>query len=127
MTFTPRPRIPTLPWYYRDDIARYAETTSNTHALYPFAFFLFLYQQPVIFPGLLFALVLLIGLTGVARNWRHLGGLPMLPWALAAVSVVTPALLTQSLYRYAIVAIPLGCLAAGLTFAQWRSRRVAPG
>jgi hypothetical protein len=46
-----------------------------------------------------------------------------LPWALAAVSVVSPALLTQSLYRYVIVAIPLACLAAGLAFADLRPRQ----
>src|SRR5262249_9698597 len=28
MTFTPQPRIAVLPWYYRDDISRYAGTTS---------------------------------------------------------------------------------------------------
>lgn len=123
MTFTARPRIATLPSYYRQDIQAYAGTTSNTHAVYPYAFFLFLYQQPVVFPGIVLGLVLLTGLAGVAWNWRHFGGPAALPWALAAVSVVTPALLTQSLYRYVIVAIPLGCLAAGLAVAQWRSGR----
>jgi hypothetical protein len=123
MTFTPRPRIATLPSYYTRDIQAYAGTSGNTHAVYPYAFFLFLYQQPVVFPGIVFGLVLLAGLAGVVRNWRRWGGPAALPWALAAVSVVTPALLTQSLYRYVIVAIPLACLAAGLAFAQWRAAR----
>ena len=125
MTFTPRPRIAVLPSYYRNDIRAYAGTTGNTHAVYPYAFFLFLYQQPVIFPGLLFLLVLLAGLAGVARRWRRFGGMGALPWALAVVSVVSPALLTQSLYRYVIVAIPLACLAVGLIFAD-RQRRPRP-
>ncbi len=118
LTFTPQPRIPHLPSYYQNYIRNYAGTTSNTHAVQPYAFFLFLYQQPVIFPGLLFLLVILAGLAGVLRNWRRWGGLAVLPWGLAAVSIVSPALVTQSLYRYTMIAIPLGCLAAGLAFAQ---------
>jgi hypothetical protein len=122
MTFTAQPRIAKLPSYYQRDIKAYAGTTSNTHAVYPYAFFLFLYQQPVIFPGLLFLLVVLAGLVGVARNWRRWGGIQGLPWALAAVSILSPALLTQSLYRYTIVAIPLACLAAGLSFSRLTGR-----
>jgi hypothetical protein len=63
----------------------------------------------------------------VLRNWRRWGGIQGLPWALAAVSIVSPALLTQSLYRYAIVAIPLACLAAGLNFARLPGRPWRPG
>jgi hypothetical protein len=124
MTFTPRPRIAALPSYYRADLKSYAGTQGNTHAVYPYAFFTFLYQQFVIFPGLVFGLVILAGLVGVARNWRRWGGLQGLPWALAAVSIVSPAVLTQSLYRYAIVAVPLACLAAGLGFARLPGRRL---
>jgi len=122
MTFTTKPHIAVLPSYYARDIQQYAGTTSNTHPVYPYAYFLLLYQQPVYFPGLLFLLVLLAGLVIVVRNWRRWGrtaaGMAVLPWALAAVSVITPALLTQSLYRYAMVAIPLACLAVGLGFAR---------
>jgi hypothetical protein len=124
LTFTPQPRIPKLPSYYQKYIRNYAGTTANTHAVYPYAFFMFLYQQPVIFPGLVFLLVVLAGLAVVLRNWRRWGGLPALPWTLAAASIVSPALLTQSLYRYMVVAIPLACLAAGLGFAQIPGRRL---
>jgi hypothetical protein len=123
MTFTARPRIASLPRYYRDDLRAYAGTTGNTRLVQPYAFLVLFYQQPVVFPGLVFALVVLAGLAGVARNWRRAGGLAALPWALAAVSIVSPALLTQSLYRYAIVAIPLSCLAAGLAFTELRADR----
>jgi hypothetical protein len=119
MTFTARPRIPALPGYYQADEQDYAGTSGNTHEVQPWAFWVFLYQQPVVFPGLAFAAAFLIGMAGVARNWRRRGGPAALPWALAAVSIVSPALLTQSLYRYVIVAIPLSCLAAGLAFAEW--------
>ncbi len=69
---------------------------------------LFDYQQPVYFPGLLFLLVVLTGLAGVLADWRRLGGTALLPWALAVVSIVSPALLTQSLYRYAHRGRPAG-------------------
>ena len=118
MTFTPTARIAHLPSYYQADEKAYAGTTENTHAVSPWAFWLFLYQQPVVFPGLLFLAVLTAGLIGLIRNWRRWGGVAALPWALAAASIVSPALLTQSLYRYVIVAIPLSCLAAGLAFAR---------
>jgi hypothetical protein len=120
MTFTARPRIPRLPGYYQADEQDYAGTTGNTRAVSPYAFFVFLYQQPVVFPGIAFALAFLIGAAGAARDWRRWGGPAALPWALAAVSIVSPALLTQSLYRYVIVAIPLSCLGAGLALARVR-------
>jgi hypothetical protein len=118
MTFTPTARIAALPSYYRADERAYAGTTANTHAVPPWSFWLFLYQQPVVFPGLLFLAAVLAGLAGVIRNWRRWGGAAALPWALAAVSILSPALLTQSLYRYVIVAIPLAALAAGLAFTR---------
>ncbi len=118
MTFTPAARIAALPGYYRADEQAYAGTTANTHAVTPWSFWLFLYQQPVVFPGLLFLAVVAAGLAGVLRNWRRWGGPAALPWTLAAVSILSPALLTQSLYRYVIVAIPLSALAAGLAFAR---------
>ena len=134
MNFTTAPHIAVLPSYYMADLRAYAHTTQNTHLVQPYAYFLFLYQLPVYFPGFVFFLVVLAGLAGVLRDWRRWGGLQALPWAIAAVSIVLPALLTQSLYRYTIVAIPLACLAAGMTFvrrepgpATVASRPQAPG
>ncbi len=118
MSFTTAPHIPVLPPYYARDLGAYAHTTQNTHPVQPYAYFLFLYQLPVYFPGVVFFLVVLAGLAGVVRNWRRRGGPQALPWAIAAVSIVLPALATQSLYRYTIVAIPLACLAAGLAFTR---------
>ncbi len=123
MSFTTAPHIAVLPSYYIADLRAYAHTTQNTHPVQPYAYFLFLYQLPVYFPGFVFFLVVLAGLAGVIRDWRRWGGLQALPWLIAAISIVLPALLTQSLYRYTIVAIPLACLAAGMTFA----RRGGPG
>jgi hypothetical protein len=118
MTFTMTPHIAVLPAKYVGDLSDYAHTTQNTHPVQPYAYFLLLYQQPVYFSGAIFFLVMMAGLVGVIRNWRRRGGLQALPWAVAATSIALPALLTQSLYRYTIVAIPLACVAAGLAFVR---------
>ena len=118
MSFTATPHIARLPSYYAQDEHEYAGIRSNTYLVQPYAYFLLLYQQPVYFPGVVFFLVVMAGLVGVVRQWRNWGGLQALPWFLAAASIVLPAMLTQSLYRYTIVAIPLACLAAGMTFIR---------
>jgi hypothetical protein len=85
---------------------------------------MFLYQEPVYFPGIVFFGVVIAGFVGLIRKRRQWGwgGPAVLPWALAAVSLVLPALLKESLYRYAMVAIPLACLAAGLGFVRQRQQ-----
>jgi hypothetical protein len=118
MSFTVTPHIAKLPSFYAADEHRYAGTRSNTYLVQPFAYFLLLYQEPVYFTGLMFLAVVVTGLVGVLRRWRSWGGVAALPWVLAAASIVLPAMLTQSLYRYTIVAIPLACIAAGLAFVR---------
>jgi hypothetical protein len=121
MSFTVTPHLATLPPYYAADEHRYAGTRSNTYLVQPFAYFLLLYQEPVYFTGPMFLAVMVTGLVGVIRKWRtpgRVGRIAALPWALAAASIVLPAMLTQSLYRYTIVAIPLACIAAGMAFAK---------
>jgi len=118
MSFTATPHIAKLPSYYALDEKIYAGTRSNTYLVQPYAYFLLQYQLPVYFPGIAFFLVVVAGLVGVLRRWRRWGGMQALPWVLAAVSIVLPAMLTQSLYRYTIVAIPLACLAAGMAFTK---------
>jgi len=123
MSFTATPHIATLPSYYAADEHRYAGTRSNTYLAQPFAYFMLLYQEPVYFTGPMFLAVVVTGLVGVIRKWRTqknggTGRIAALPWALAAASIVLPAMLTQSLYRYTIVAIPLACIAAGMAFVK---------
>jgi hypothetical protein len=118
MSFTAQPHIAHLPPYYAQDERQYAGSAANTHFVEPYAYVLFLYQLPVYFPGVVFLAVVIAGLAGVLRRWRRWGGVAALPWTLAAVSIVLPAMLTQSLYRYTIVAIPLACVAAGLAFTR---------
>jgi hypothetical protein len=120
LAFTTKPHIAVLPSYYVHDIKEYAGTTANTHVVQPYAYFLFIYQLPVYFPGFVFFAVLVAGLVGIIRKRRQWGGPAALPWALAAVSVVLPALVTESLYRYTLTAVPLACLAAGLAFVRQR-------
>ena len=122
MAFTTAPRFAVIPPYYASDIREYAGTTSNTHAVEPYAYFLFLYQLPVYFPGVAFFAVLVAGLVGIIRKRRRWGGPAAFPWVLAVLSMVLPALLTQSFYRYTLVAIPLACVAAGLAFVRERPR-----
>ena len=125
MSFTTKPRLTTpLPSYYAHDLYVYAHTTTNTHPVQPYAYFMFLYQEPVYFPGIVFFGVVIAGFVGLIRKRRQWGwgGPAVLPWALAAVSLVLPALLKESLYRYAMVAIPLACLAAGLGFVRQRQQ-----
>ena len=125
MSFTTTPRLSTpLPSYYAHDLYVYAHTTTNTHPVQPYAYFMFLYQEPVYFPGIVFFGVVIAGFVGLIRKRRQWGwgGPAVLPWALAIVSLVLPALLKESLYRYAMVAIPLSCLAAGLAFVRQRQK-----
>ena len=76
------------------------------------------YQLPVWFPGVALFVVMVVGLVGVGRQWRRWGGPAALPWTVAAIGLVVPIALAQYLYRYAITAVPLACLAAGLAFAR---------
>jgi hypothetical protein len=118
MAFTPAPRLAVLPSSYARYLREYAGTTTNTHQVQPYAYFLYLYQLPVYFPGVAFLAVVVAGLVGIIRKWRRCGGPAALPWAIAMLSIVLPALLTQSFYRYTLVAIPLACVAAGLAFVR---------
>jgi hypothetical protein len=127
MSFTVTPHIAKLPSYYAADEYRYAGTRGNTYLVQPFAYFLLLYQEPVFFTGLMFLAVVVAGLVGVIRKWRTVGRIGALPWALAAASIAAPAMLTQSLYRYTIVAIPLACIAAGLAFVRPEAEAAADG
>ena len=52
MAFTARPELSVLPPNYAKDLRDYAHTSTIQHAVQPYAYFLFLYQQPVFFPGL---------------------------------------------------------------------------
>ena len=125
--FTTKPHVAVLPSYYVHDIKQYAGTTTNTHIVQPYAYFLFIYQLPIYFPGFALLAVVVTGLAGMLRRRRQWGGPAALPWVLAVLSLLLPALLTQALYRYALAAVPLACLAAGLAFVRERPAPVDAG
>jgi hypothetical protein len=127
--FTPAPDVAGLDRSQRRHLEAYGHVSSDTHPVEPYAYFLYLYQEPVYFPGLAFGLVLVAGLAGALRQWRRGGGPPVLPWAVAAVGIVVPVAVHEYHYRYAITVIPVACLAAGLAFARppRPAARAAPG
>jgi hypothetical protein len=133
LNFTAGPVVPLpLSASYLSHLRAYAHTTSDTHLVQPYAYYTYLYQLPVWFPGVAFFVVMVIGLGGVLRQWRRWGGPAALPWAVAVIGLVVPVAVAQYLYRYAITAVPLACLAAGLAFArldgvQWPGLQRAAG
>jgi hypothetical protein len=116
--FTPVPDVVRLNASQRRHLREYAHVTSDTYPVQPYAYFLYLYQEPVYFPGVVFLFVLVAGLAGAVRNWRRRGGPPVLPWAVATLGVLVPVAVHEYHYRYAITIVPVACLAAGLAFAR---------
>jgi hypothetical protein len=123
MHFTVAPHVNQLAPYMRYWENRYAYAHSNTHVVQPWAYFMFLYQAPVWFPGWVFFLVMAGGLVLVIRRWRGWGRYALLPWGVAVVNLVLPIAAHEMDYRYAISAVPFACLALGLTLI----RRPVPG
>lgn len=121
MAFTAAPDLPVLPWYWARDLRVYGHTSSNTHAVGPCAHLIFVYERMAYFPGLVFLGTVIAGFAGLVRKWRCWGGPGAFPWAVAAISIVLPPMLTWYTYRYALVAVPLSCMAAVLAFARTSS------
>jgi len=96
------------------DERKYAHTTANTHVVQPWAFVMFLYQEPVWFPGEVFFCVMAAGLVLLIRRWRTWGKYAALAWGVAVVNLVLPIAAHELDYRYAISAVPFACLALGL-------------
>jgi hypothetical protein len=107
----------------KHDEARYAQTTANTHVVQPWAFFMFLYQLPVWFPGWVFFAVVVAGLVLLIARWRRgWGKYAGLAWTVAMVNLVVPIAAHELDYRYALSAVPFACLALGLTLAPKRGQ-----
>ena len=75
MQFTVTPHVNPEAAYMRYWENRYAHARSNTHVVQPWAYFMFLYQEPVWFPGWVFFLVMAGGLVLLIRRWRGRGRL----------------------------------------------------
>jgi hypothetical protein len=121
--FTVAPHVATLAPYMKRFEYGYARTTANTHVVQPWAYLVFLYQEPVWFPGIVFFGVVAAGLVLLIRRWRGTGRYAALPWAAALANLVVPIALADLDYRYVITAVPFACLALGLAFI----RKPAPG
>jgi len=121
--FTVAPHVDPMAPYMRYWENRYAHAHSNTHVVQPWAYFMFLYQLPVWFPGWVFFLVMAAGLVLVIRRWRGWGRYAGLAWGVAAVNLVVPIAMVELDYRYALSAVPFACLALGLACI----RKPAPG
>jgi len=124
MQFTVTPHVNPEAAYMAYWENRYAYTKANTHLHQPWAYLMFLYQEPVWFPGAVFFFVVVAGLVLLIRRWRRgLGRLAFLAWGVAIVNLVLPIAAHELDYRYAISAVPFACLALGLTLV----RRPVPG
>jgi hypothetical protein len=123
--FTVAPHVTTLAPYMKSFEYRYAHTTSNTHVVQPWAFFMFLYQMPVWFPGVVFFAVMVAGLVLLIRRWRGWGVYAALAWGVAVVNLVVPIAAHELDYRYALSAVPFACLALGLACIRKPAPRAA--
>jgi hypothetical protein len=112
--FTVAPHVTTLAPYMQHDEERYAHSDSNTHVVQPWAYFMFLYQLPVWFPGWVFFLVMTAGLVLLIWRWRGWGKYAGLAWGVAVVNLVVPIAAVEVDYRYVLSAVPFACLALGL-------------
>jgi len=128
--FTVAPHVTTLAPYMQHDEERYAHSDSNTHVVQPWAYFMFLYQLPVWFPGWVFFLVVTAGLVLLIWRWRGWGKFAALAWGVGIINLVVPIAASEVDYRYALSAVPFACLALGLTCirkpAPARRAAVAP-
>jgi hypothetical protein len=106
------------------DQLRYGGVTS-TRAVEPFAGWMRGYQRFAYLPGALLGALLLVGLGGIVRSWRGggfrrldgWGGPGLFPWAASVTLLVVPVVTADFSERYALIAMPVICLAAALAFA----------
>ncbi|MFF0573478.1 hypothetical protein [Streptosporangium saharense] len=104
----------------------YQGASGETRLVEPYAGWLRLYQENVFLRGPFLAVIAVLGLAGVLRNWRRLGGVVLLPWAAGAVLLVLPPFIAAFDHRYVVPAVPFACLAAGLAFARRERTPVSP-
>lgn len=83
----------------------------------PYAYLMNRYQTLIWLPGIGLGLIMLAGLAGIVARRR--GCAPaLLLWVSAVVIIVVPIAEHEYTYRYALPALPLLCIAAGLAFRK---------
>jgi hypothetical protein len=102
---------------YGSYAAAYVQGNPNTQVVAPFADIIRGYQRYVWLPGTVYGLILLTGLGGLVLAWRRIGGEALLPWTISLALIVIPAATAEFDYRYVLVAVPFGCLAAAMAFS----------
>ena len=88
----------------------------GTHVVEPFAEGMRVWQRYIFLPGTVYGAILAVGLAGLVLNWRRLGGPATVPWLISVGLIVVPAATAEFDYRYVLVAVPFGCLAAAMAF-----------
>ena len=101
---------------YRSTEAYYIRGNPGTHVVEPFAEGMRVWQRYIFLPGTVYGALLAVGLTGLVLNWRRLGGPAIVPWLISVGLIVVPAATAEFDYRYVLVAVPFGCLAAAMAF-----------
>jgi hypothetical protein len=94
----------------------YQGSSGDTRVVQPYARWLRAYQSFGYVRGPFLAVILLIGLYGLARRrWTAL-----LPWVFAMTLLALPPLIAAFDHRYVVPVVPLACLAAGLALDPLR-------
>ena len=101
---------------YRSTEAYYIRGNPGTHVVEPFAEGMRVWQRYIFLPGTVYGAILAVGLAGLVLNWRRLGGPATVPWLISVGLIVVPAATAEFDYRYVLVAVPFGCLAAAMAF-----------
>jgi hypothetical protein len=104
-----------------------------TRAVRPFSTIMIGYQRVMYLRGTMTGILLLIGLAGLARNWRaggwrrrrDWGGPALLPWLAGLAILLVPEMTADFSLRYMVPAVPILSLAAALAFRSRAARPVA--
>lgn len=108
-------------------VRSYGHGPAETRVVQPYAGVLRTYQRYVYVPGVLFGLIMVVGLAGIITRWRRLGGRASLPWGVALALIVIPPVTAGFDYRYVLPALAPACVAAALAARDLRSASTASG
>jgi hypothetical protein len=101
---------------YHSVEAYYIRGNPLTQVVEPFAGGMRVWQRYVFLPGTVYGALLAVGLAGLVLNRRRLGGPAAVPWLISVGLIVVPAATAEFDYRYVLVAVPFGSLAAAMAF-----------